>query len=428
MNDHLSKSPGRIFHFAAGTIGLALILFVYHLATWQSFTGFIKVCDGLFCDFVIYYYPMGEAIFSTGQPVPGYLYSPFIAILLAGFPPLGLSSSLILWGLLQVLVVFIFVFLFRRLVPAGLTFQLIFAGLVFSSYPLVLNFLGGQVSVFIIVGILGALLFFERSRHVPAAGLLAFVISFKFYPALFFWPFVCRRAVRFVFFAIVACVLFLFMVPGLLLGVEDTLGFYGVQIDSFRDSEWVIKNPHSQFFPHLVLRLIDVAAQDMQTVFPLLHWIAYSIAAINMGLIYAIQRAGLRFANLWSFHLVFLSIPFVLKTSWPHDFIFLPFTQAFLIWFFWEKKKPVREIKTWKNPAQIGTRSQSSSRSGMAAPFLLVLLSIILSNIVFFNLFGDFVGYGFYGMLFWANMLLLVLLYLELFPQSMRKIRRSQIG
>jgi hypothetical protein len=80
-----ARSRGRIVLFAAG---IALILVAYYALTWRSFVNTINAFEELFSDFVIYYYPMGEAIFRMGLPVEGFLYSPFIAILLAVFPPL----------------------------------------------------------------------------------------------------------------------------------------------------------------------------------------------------------------------------------------------------------------------------------------------------------------------------------------------------
>ena len=90
-----ARHPPRIpiIWFAAGAIGIALLLFAYYACTWHSLSNFraaIDTCAQSFCDFSTFYYPMGEAIFRTGLPVTGFVYSPFIAILLAGFLPLGL--------------------------------------------------------------------------------------------------------------------------------------------------------------------------------------------------------------------------------------------------------------------------------------------------------------------------------------------------
>jgi hypothetical protein len=421
-------SRGSIKKFAAGAAGIALLLSAYYALAWRSIAGIPKAygCAELFCDFVIYYYPMGEAIFRTGLPVPGFLYSPFIGILLAVFPPLGLTASLILWGILQVLFVFLYLLLFRRLVPAGLPIQLLFFALVLSSFPLLLNLIGGQVSVFMIVGILGALVLNKRGRRAAAAGLLAFAVSFKFFPIIFLAPFAARRDTRFLLFAVAACVVLLFVFPGLLLGAGDTMRFYGGLVDQFRDSDWIVANPHSQYFPHLVLHLADATGHDVHAHLPLLRWIAGGVAAANMGLIFLVQRARLRHADLWNFQLVFLTIPFVLKTSWAIEFIFLSFTQALLAWRLLEGKKAARGTDTEGRPSHANAWRDRIPHPRAAVVFFLLLTSIVLSNIVFFNLFGDPYSYGFYGFLFWADLLLLVALYVELLPPALRRLREPQ--
>jgi hypothetical protein len=422
-------SRGSAKKFAAGAVGIAIILFAYYALTWRSLAGVINAFDvfsNLFSDFLTYYYPMGEAIFRTGLPVQGFLYSPFIAILLAVFPPLGVNASLALWGILQVVFVILYLLLFRRLVPAGLPIQLLFVALVLSSYPLLLNCMGGAVCVFMMVALLGMLVFNRRRQRWVAAGLLTFAVSFKFYPIIFVAPFAARRDVRSVILAAAACGAFLFVVPGFLLGGGDTLRFYGALLDSFRDSDWVVANPYSNYFPHVVLRLADAAGLDVLAHLPLLRWIAYGVAAANMGLILLVERARLRNADLWSFQLVFLTIPFVLKTSWPHDFVFLSLTQALLAWRLLEGEKAATGTDT------VGRTSHASAwRKGIrhwrsAVTFFLLFASIVFSNIVFFNCFGDPYGYGFYGFIFWANLLLLVALYVELLPPALRRLREPR--
>ena len=416
---------GSILLFAAGAIGVALLLLVYYAVTWRSFAGFTKTIDanfGLFSDFVIYYYPMGEAIFHTGLPVSGYLYSPFIAILLAIFPPLGLTASLILWGILQALFVILYLLFFRRLVPAGLKIQLLFVALALSSYPLLLNLFGGQVSVFMVVAILGLLVLNERGRFTAGGGLLAFAVSFKFFPIFFIAPFAARRDARFLVFSAAACATLLFVVPGVLLGPGDTMRFYSALLDSFRESAWITANPHSQFFPHLFLRLSGMTGKSAHTLLLILHLISYGIAAANMGLIFLIQRARLRRADLWSFQLVFLTIPFVLKTAWPHDFVFLSFTQALMAWRLLEGKEPDSETDTEGKPFH--KRAFPCKRS--AVTLCLLLPSIFLSNIIFFNLFGSFIRYGSFGFIFLANLLLLIGMYVQFLPAALRKGQQPQ--
>lgn len=409
-----APSRGSIMPFAAGAAGIAVILFVYYVLTWRSFTNSINAFTELFSDFVIYYYPMGEAIFRTGVPVEGFLYSPFIAMLLAVFPLVGPMASFVLWGGLQVLFVALYLILFRRLVPAGLPIQLLFVTLTLSSLPLLLNFTGGSVSVFMIVALLGLLVLKERGRHVAAAGLFAFAVGFKFYPILFLAPFAIGRNTRFLLFLAAACAMFLLVIPGVFLGVGDTQRFYGTLSDSFRESEWVVANPHSNYFPHVVLRLAGSAGRDVHAYLPLLRWIAYGFAAASMGLLFLIQRARLRHADLWSFQLVFLTLPFVLKTSWPHDFVFLSFAQTLLAW----RLLGGMKARTWR---------QRTPFWRAAVALFLLLPSVVFSNVVFFNLFGDFFRYGFFGFLFWADLLLLIAMYLELLPPALERFRGRDI-
>ena len=142
----------------------------------------IDSCSAAVCvfgDFANYYYPMGEAIFRTGLPIKGFVYSPFIAILLAVFPPLGFDASLILWGCLQAAFIILYFLCFRWLVPASLTVQLLFVALTLASFPILHNLAWGQVGIFTTVSILGALVLYERGHRAAAAALLAFGISFQ---------------------------------------------------------------------------------------------------------------------------------------------------------------------------------------------------------------------------------------------------------
>lgn len=393
-------------------------LFLYYALTWPHFVATVGMCRQLFCDFVDYYFPMGESIFDTARPVTGFLYSPVIAIVLALFRPLELDAALVVWGILQALGVITCLLLFRRLVPAGVRVWLLFAVLQLSFFPLAFNFLTGQVSVFIMAATLGALLLYDRGHRIGAAILLAFAVSFKFYPLLFLAPAIARRDIRFVVWTVLACATFLFVVPALLLSADGAWGFYEALLHAFRDTDWVVASAHSHYAPHVVLRLAEVVGIDAHGHLAVMRWVALAVAAINMGLAYWIQRARLRLATVWSFQLVFLSIPFVLKSSWPHDFIFLPVAQGLLAWWLIDGDRVV-----------LGTNTSSARHDGgksaraRSIVRMLLILSVAISNIVFFNLFGVFDGYSFCAFLFWSNLMLLLATYIVLFSPALRSIR-----
>lgn len=88
-----------LIRFVAALAGIALLIFAYFGCTWGNFIGFkiaISTCSEPFCDFADYYYLMGETVFRSGLPVTGFMYSPFIAILLAVFSPLGFNTAVVL--------------------------------------------------------------------------------------------------------------------------------------------------------------------------------------------------------------------------------------------------------------------------------------------------------------------------------------------
>jgi len=359
---------------------------------------------------------MGEAVFITELPVKGFVYSPFIAILMSVFPLLGLKASLVFWGVLQVLSIILYLLLFYRLVPTRLPIQLLFTALALSSFPILQILTWGQVGLFTTIAILGALVFYERSQLAIAAGLLAIGMSFKFFPIVFLVPFAIRRDTRFLLMAAAACGLFLFVVPGILLGVDDMLRFYSSLLDSYQHFDWVITNYNSQYFPHVMLRLAEAVQYDVRAYLPVLRWIAYSIVVVNVGLVSLVRRAHLHHANLWGFHILFLSIPFILQTSWPVDLVYIPFGQALIVWHLLDGEKAAPETII----------VQRRSPTARATAVFLLIVSIIISNIVFFNLFGDHNLFGSIGFIFWANLLLLAASYVELLPAALQKINMTR--
>jgi hypothetical protein len=224
-----TPSRSRFIWFALGSLGIALLVLAYLAYTWRTPSALqsaIDTCTQPFCDFTTFYYPMGKAVFGSGAPVEGFMYSPFIAVLLALFSTLATNAAIALWGLLQAGCVVLYLLLFRWLVPAGLRFQLLFVLLTLTSFPLWHNLSWGQVGVLTTVAVLGMLALLARGRRLSAAALLGFAASFKFFPLIFLAPFAFRRDFRFLLLAALACAAFFIVLPGVLLGPGDTLTFY----------------------------------------------------------------------------------------------------------------------------------------------------------------------------------------------------------
>jgi Glycosyltransferase family 87 len=412
--------------FTAGAIGIALLLFGYYRATWGNraqFSQALDVCYKTFCDFADYYYPMGEAIFRSGTPVQGFVYSPFVAILLAAFTPLPISTALAVWGALLGLAIVLYVALVRRLVPAPLPLQLFFVALILSSFPLLHTVMWGQVTLFTTVALLGMLLFYERGWLAAAAALFAFAVSFKFYPLIFVSIFVARRDGRFLLWATGACAMLLIAVPVLFLGLEQTVHFYDALRIEYGGFDWAATSYNSQYFPHVGLRLVSIAGGAVpgwlpspdRRWLPLLQAGAWAIVLANLALLYRVQHIGMRHANLWSAGLLFLTIPFLLGTSWPVDLVPLSFSQAFVATAILLRDETAVQGEA---PARnhIWPLPMPNAIAG-----LLILLSMALTNIVFFNIFGDRTVYGGLGFVFWADALLLVAVYVLLLPAACRR-------
>jgi len=394
--------------FVAGMLGITVLLLVYSSFTWKKFVATVGFCQQLFCDFINYYYPMGKAIFHNGLPVKGFFYSPFNAILLAVFPPLGLDLSLVLWGILQAAAIMVCLLLFHRLVPAKFPIQLLFIALTLFSHSLWLNFLAGNTCMFIMAALLGMLMMVERGHYMTAAILLAFAASFKFYPLIFLAPFIAGRNLRFLLFTLVACIAVFIVIPSVVLG-SGALHFYGALFGSFRESAWLTANTHTQFFPHFALRLVGITGNEAPIPFLVLQIVSYCIAAINIAFLFLVQRAHIDHARLWGFQITFLTVPFVLKTSWECDLIFLPFVQAFLVWHI---------MKYNVGSGSLGSNKLSERKTLI---LIFVLTSIIFSNILFFNLLGNSSVYGYCGFPFLADILLLIVIYIELLPFVLRR-------
>ncbi len=420
------SSRAGILAFAAGAAGIALLLLSYYKLTWGSLTRFnlaIDVWADSFPDFTRYYYPMGEAVFRTVTPIEGFVYSPFVAILLAAFSPLGLSTATIVWVLLQVLAVVLYVILIRGLVPARLPLQLVFVALVLSSFPLLHNFKFAQVAIFMTVALLGMLVFYERGWLAAAAVLFAFAVSFKWYPLLFLALFAARRDLRFLLRAAGAGVLLLIVVPVVFLGFEQTYRFYDALRLAYGGFDWVLGSYNSQYFPNVIVRLVwTLGGHSLSRIswvplpqLPFLRAISWAVVIANVFLVHRVQRIRIARANLWSAVVLFLTVPFVLGTSWPVDLVSMPFVQAFLVWAILDGDEaflpgnPDSECQSRLPPVRL------------AASGLMVLSSIVLSNIVLFNYIGNYTTYGTFGFVFWADALLLLAAYLLLLPRILHR-------
>ena len=277
----------REIPFLVGAAGIMLLLFGYYAYTWRSFFGFataIDTCVGLFCDFVSFYFPMGGAIFRTALPVAGYVYSPFNAILLSVFPPLGLAASITVWGVLQALAI-------RRIhppIPPTRTSRLASSVALRHPGPFLIPH-PAQCS-------LGASRHTHNGGHPRCAQSVRaqapcrrcccprLCSQLQVLPADLPRTF-CRSARHALRHARRSCVRRVpSLIPGVVLGFGDTLRFYAALFDSTpANMTWVVGNYNSQHFPHVALRLARAAEHDWSPYLPLLRAISYGIVVAGQS-------------------------------------------------------------------------------------------------------------------------------------------------
>lgn len=379
---------------AAAAIGAVVVLVAsYYWSEWRSVATFVAAMDfgdRLFGDFAWHYYPMGRYIYSLGVPVPGYFYPAFFALILSPLGLLSFPAATAVWGVLQVALGVLLCFLCGwKLLDISHRGRVLFVLLFVTSYPLLNNFKWGQVSVLITLCVLGSVWLYGGGRRMLAAVLLAFAVSIKYYAGVFIVFPLMKRDLRFLAVFVLATAVFVCVLPSVALGPAAWLEFERSAGSVIADARWAASGPNSQYWGHVVLRLVESGfpAAGARTVLALLEWLGYLWFAVNLLLVWQLQRRVSRDALLVSTVMLFLSLPFIVKTSWPHYFVYLPFCQAAIL-------------------AQV--RRLGWTRRDLWPSLVLVGASVLLASVPVFNAFGDWSRYNGVGMLFWSSLTLLV--------------------
>ncbi len=391
---------GRRFSFARGTllfVALGLAIWAYDWFEWRTFQGFVDAIDHhpqFMQDFVGFYYPMGQQVRQVPTPVGGYYYSSFFAVLLAPIGGLTLSSAMKVWGAIQLLgFVAICLIPARGLLKLSGRNTILFMALCATSYPLLNNLKWGQVSILLTVCAVAAAVAANRRQSVLAGILLAFAAAIKFYPAIFVVYFLLRRDVRAcVSFALAACIFYV-VVPSAMLGFSNWLGFETAILDMIGRAGLAARDTNSQYFVHVGQRwLASLAPGAGGAGFAMsLTWLGYAIAASALAMAWLLQRRAWCAGQELSVVAIFVTIPFLVKTSWPHYFAYLPLCQAAVL-------------------------SHACSYVGLSRPLgrgllALSVLSMALSSTFLLNLFPSWNPYNSSGMLFLSNLALLTAVY-----------------
>jgi hypothetical protein len=206
---------------------------------------------------------------------------------------------------------------------------------------------------------------------------LALATTIKYYPAFFLLGFMLRKDGK--FFAWFAGFVFTFMllIPAGFLGLGTTVHFYTFALSEAGSAlNWVANDVNSQFFSHLVLRLtaLDHSYNGIISLFGSL--ICFLVAIL---LFFCLRHDPDKKTQLLGFTSVFLLQPYLINTSWPHYFVYLPFCAVLAIIYSHAKK--------------------------IAA---LSFIALFLQTMLCFSLFSGARQYAFFGVLHFANLLVLL--------------------
>jgi len=377
---------------------ILLAILIYYWWKWHTFTNFVVAIDHhsqFMQDFVGHYYPMGKQILHDPKPVAGYPYSAFFALLLAPIGSLPLLPAMVIWGAIQLACLLVLCIVSVRgllkLSPIGM---ILYIGLCATSFPILHNIKWGQVSVLITVCIIATFYAYKERKPILSGVLLAFSSAIKYYPILFLAYFILKRDARVCLSFFLSAFIFYFVLPASVLGPSQWLAFEKSTIEAARHLG--VNDPNSQYIMHVGLRwfkyIFSRPAND--TIAQMLVIGGYVIVLSSIGLVWLLQRRKYGDECALSMAVLFLSLPFVIRTSWPHYFAYLPFCQ----------------IALFSHCTSYLHASDFSPLEGKTV-FVLSVFSILLSSVFVFNCFPHWWVYNSYGMLFLANLLLLVGMY-----------------
>ena len=384
-------------HWQLLLVGLFLAISGYYWMEWRTFTNFVSAIDHssqFMDDFVSYYYPMSKKIIQETTPVFGYYYTSFFALLLVPIGLMPMSLAMVTWGVIQfTCVVTLCIVPARSLLKLPPSKIVLYAGLCATSFPVLHSIKWGQMSVPLTVCTIVAFVLYNKNNRVIAGVLLAFAAAIKFYPALFIIYFILKRDVCTCLVFVFAAFIFYFAFPATLLGVAAWLDFEKAASAGFRSAEWLSNDVNSQYFAHVGLRWItNIFERNAgDTLAQVLTIAGYVVAASCIAMVWFLQQRESCEKFGLSMVAIFLSIPFIIKTSWPHYFAYLPLCQVAVFSYFISRFR-VSDLR---------------EKALNALP----VLSMLCSSIFLFNIFPDWRMYNSYGMLFISNFLLLIALY-----------------
>jgi len=381
--------------FTSISITLVMMISAYYWIEWKTLHGFITAVDhgnDLFGDLITFYYPMAQNIFSVELPISGYYYSAFFAILISPLGMLSITQAKWIWGIAQVVLAGLLGWVSgAKLLELSRTHKIFFILLFLTSFPLLHNFKWGQISVLITLCILGAAWLYKKEYYLFSAILLAFSVSIKYYPILFIVYPLLKRDYRFLAMFGLCMVTFFAVIPSIALGALEWIHFEKAVSVLIANAKFA-GDVNSQYFGHVILRIFPLEESPFRKkiLATILQGMGGLVLLTNIWLTQKMQKRNIQDALVLSTALLFLSLPFIIQTSWSHYFVYLPFCQA---------------------AALMQVRQGDKEKSEFWLTLALTAGSCLASSIFIFNAFPSWSEYNHMNMLFISNFLLLIAFY-----------------
>lgn len=379
-NDNLMKNNAKICRNRRDFF-LIFILILSVLVVLQSgkLQKLVAATDRpclIYEDFWHYYLPAAKTILNNPQPIGGYFYTPTFALFLNLLLQQSIITPMLLWQIFQyfwlILLILIPGFFFVRL-SGNKSFFFLYLLACASSFSVFHNLKWGQVSIMITFLSLASLILY-RHHLFWSALLLAVATLVKYYPGFLIIGFLFKRDWKFIsLYALFVLILGLIL-PGVVLGFAKTAAFYQqlfVELDYALD--WVAQDANSQYFAHVLIRLFNLD-QNFRTFISLA-----GLVICGATLLRIMWKLKTNVQLFWEiFPVFFLLLPFLVNTSWPHYFSWLPFCGIMALILSWQSRL------RW-----------------------LSAIALLLQSVFFFMILGDYQPYSFFGTLLFADLLIL---------------------
>ncbi|GAB4266820.1 MAG: hypothetical protein Kow0029_00840 [Candidatus Rifleibacteriota bacterium] len=334
----------------------------------------------IYGDFQEYYYPAALTILKHPRPLGGYFYTPTFAISLHYLIAGPLEKALIRWELLQLLFLALILIIptFYLAEKSGKKlYGLLYTFFLVTSYAVFHNLKWGQVSILITFLCIFSLILYDRKRRTVSALCLALAATVKYYPGFLILGFFIKKDWQYLAWFSGFLLILALIIPGAVLGFATTIEFYRLSLAEMSYAlDWVSGDINSQFFPHVLMRLFNLPAQT-KGFLSLIGMLAC------LFVFFRIYKTHEDF-DIEQFSQLFLLVPFLINTSWPHYFVFLPFCGIIAL------------IKSQNSKAKI-----------------LACTALILQTITMLAIFPSYKEYSFSGILLFSNILILISLNLR---------------